>query len=94
MKMPEDFNLVGPSPENIVNHVAQNVPVTTAADIMSGVISYCSAQDKAPYYTDPNSTYIKQNNKKHTYETGIDVKSNTVQLDSFFNLQISKNNIQ
>tara|TARA_R100000734_G_C3318848_1_gene113549 strand:+ start:5212 stop:6462 length:1251 start_codon:yes stop_codon:yes gene_type:complete len=82
MKMPDDFKLVGENFRSKVNHICQNVPVSTAEDMMKGVLDYLEGRtDFAP------TTRIRQNNKKQDVETedGSEI-SNTLELDAFFNL--------
>jgi site-specific DNA-cytosine methylase len=83
MKMPEDFNLIGERPVTSSNVICQNVPVTTAADMMENVIEYLTGN------TDTIKTdLLKQSNASMTYTTADDDKvSNTMALDEFFSLQ-------
>ena len=65
-----------------LNHICQNVPVSTAEDMMKGVLDYLEGRtDFAP------TTRVRQNNKKQDVETedGSEI-SNTLELDAFFNL--------
>lgn len=93
MKMPDDFNLASDKPLSCTNHICQNVPVTTAEDMMKSVLLYLEGK------TIPgDGSYIKQNNKNQTItrltSTEREVPSNTIDLDNFFNLHVKKNNIQ
>lgn len=93
MKMPEDFNLASEKPLSCTNHICQNVPVTTAADMMKGVILYLEGKTMPG-----DGSYIKQNNKNKNIErltplSGNLEPSNTADLDSFFNLHKSSNRI-
>lgn len=58
MGMPDDFNLAGEKPARDINHICQSVPVTTAADMMTGVIAFLNGET-----AEGPSSYIKQNNK-------------------------------
>lgn len=83
MKMPEDFNLATEKPLSCTNHICQNVPVTTAADMMKSVILYLEGKTLPG-----DGSYIKQNNKNKNIErlssAAIEEPSNTAELDSFF----------
>lgn len=92
MKMPEDFNLVGDKPLNKINHICQNVPVTTARDMMLNVIDHLEGKT-----VNGDCTYIKQSNKnKNIVRVALDedYAANTADLDQFFHLHRRKNNIQ
>lgn len=81
MKMPDDFILLGEKPEANVNHICQNVPVTTAGDMMSNVIDYFEGNCdivKAPY--------VKQSNGSMKHEV-VDDGLGAQSLDEFFCLQ-------
>ena len=80
MKMPEDFNLLGDRPENSVNHICQNVPVTTAGDMMSNVIDYFNGECDMV-----DATYVKQSNAAMRHEV-IDDGLGAQSLDEFFSL--------
>jgi site-specific DNA-cytosine methylase len=73
MKMPEDMILCGDKPERVINHICQNVPVSTAADVASGVLSFLDGKCKAI-----PSTIVMQNNKKREIQ-GIKENSNTIE---------------
>jgi hypothetical protein len=80
MKMPDDFNLAGENPASKVNHICQNVPTTTAEDMMKNVLLYLEGRtDFAP------TPLVRQNNKNQSVKTddGNHV-SNTLELDTFF----------
>lgn len=82
MKMPDDFNLVGENPASKVNHICQNVPASTAEDMMKNVLLYLEGHvEFAP------TSLVRQNNKNQDVKTedGNQV-SNTLELDAFFNL--------
>lgn len=74
MKLPEDFNLQG-GLKNI-NHICQNVPVTTAQDMAEHVLRFIDGRlDNQLIETD----YLIQDNKSQT----LDYKKDGVQLDAF-----------
>ena len=74
MKLPEDFMLQG-GVKNI-NHICQNVPVTTAQDMAENVIKFCDGRlDNQLIETD----YALQDNKSMS----IRVENNPLQLDEF-----------
>jgi site-specific DNA-cytosine methylase len=82
MKMPDDFNLVGENVRSKVNHICQNVPASTAEDMMKNVLLYLEGHTEfAP------TPRVRQNNKKQDVltEDGNEV-SNTLELDAFFDL--------
>lgn len=82
MKMPDDFNLVGENARAKVNHICQNVPASTAEDMMKNVLLYLKGNvEFAP------TSLVRQNNKKQDVQTedGNQV-SNTLELDAFFHL--------
>lgn len=83
MKMPDDFNLIGENPASKINHICQNVPATTAADMMANVLVYLEGNTEFS-----STSLVRQNNKKQSVQTkdGSQV-SNTLNLDVFFNLQ-------
>lgn len=61
MKMPDDFDMVGSSPQSLANanHICQNVPVTTASDMTQFVLEYLRGE------TDRVSgDFVKQSNVK------------------------------
>ena len=62
MKMPGDFMLQGDIGKNI-NKVCQNVPVTTAADMASGILDYLNGK-----LDTVNSDFMIQNNHNQTEE--------------------------
>lgn len=88
MKMPDDFNLVGDRPHSKINHICQNVPVTTARDMMVNVLQYLNGDVK---YGD--GSYVKQSNKNKTIVYVSSDEANTADLDEFFNLQKRNLNI-
>lgn len=61
MKMPDDFNMIGSSPDSPINAnmICQNVPVTTAADMTKFVLEYLRGN-----LDSVKSSFVKQNNKK------------------------------
>jgi len=74
MKLPEDFILQG-GLKNI-NHICQNVPVTTAQDMAEEVFAYVNGRkDNQLVDTD----YMVQDNKTMQIER----KNNSVRLDEF-----------
>lgn len=92
MKMPEDFDLVGDKPLSKVNHICQNVPVTTARDMMLNVLEYLDGK-----VANGDCSYIKQSNKNKTVvRVTLDeaYAANTAQLDEFFHLHKHKTDIQ
>ena len=89
MKMPEDFNLSSLYPlKSKINHICQNVPVSTARDMMHNVIKYL---DGDVVWSESN--YTKQSNKSQTveYPTRAEEPGNSHELDEFFSLQHKKN---
>jgi hypothetical protein len=78
MGMPDDFNLVGDSPLAKVNHICQNVPVGTAADMMSGILDYLNGNCEMS-----SSKYIKQSNKTGEYVSQLE---DNTSLESFLYL--------
>jgi len=88
MKMPEDFNLSSLYPlKSKINHICQNVPVSTARDMMYNVIKYL---DGDVVWSESN--YTKQNNKSQTVEYPTRAEANdSHKLDEFFSLQHKKN---
>lgn len=92
MKMPDDFNLVGDKPLAKINHICQNVPVTTARDMMLNVLEYLDGKT-----TNGDCSYIKQSNKNKTVvRVTLDetYAANTAELDEFFHLHKHKTDIQ
>ena len=74
MKLPEDFNLQG-GLKNI-NHICQNVPVTTAQDMADHVLKFVDGRlDNQLIET----KYLVQDNKSKT----LDYEKESVQLDAF-----------
>jgi hypothetical protein len=78
MGMPDDFNLVGDSPLSKVNHICQNVPVGTAADMMTGILEYLNGECDFS-----SSQYIKQSNKTGEYDSQL---PDNTSLESFLYL--------
>lgn len=72
MGLPEDFELLNPSKS--VNHICQNVHVTTASDMAMEV-----KQSIAGNRTSINSTFVVQNNLNRTNT----IESKTQTLDNF-----------
>ena len=74
MKLPEDFMLQGGIKN--VNHICQNVPVTTAQDMAESVLRFCDGRlDNQMIETD----FVMQDNKTRT----LKVENNPVLLDEF-----------
>ena len=74
MKLPRDFVLQG-GVKNL-NHICQNVPVTTAEDMSDHVMKFIDGRlDNQMIDTD----YVVQDNKNHT----LSYKKDSVQLDAF-----------
>jgi site-specific DNA-cytosine methylase len=88
MKMPEDFNLATDKPTSQINHICQNVPLTTARDMMLNVIKYLDGNVRWS-----ESNYTKQSNKNKTveYPSRALEPGNSHELDEFFNLHSKKN---
>ena len=88
MKMPEDFNLATDKPTSQINHICQNVPLTTARDMMLNVIKYLDGNVRWS-----ESNYTKQSNKNKTveYPSRALEPGNSHELDEFFSLQHKKN---
>jgi site-specific DNA-cytosine methylase len=78
MGMPDDFDLAHDNPVSKTNHICQNVPVGTAADMMAGIVDYLDG--KCDY---TSSAYVKQSNKNLRYDSELPT-NNTADLDSFF----------
>lgn len=82
MKLPEDFNLAGDNPKSKINHICQNVPATTAQDMMSNIVSYLTGE-----LTCIPSNYTKQNNKNQKIENSFrdeELVSDTSELSAYF----------
>lgn len=62
MGLPSDFELVNASPQN-VNHICQNVPVQTAADMAREVLAYLKGERELV-----DTDYILQHNSTQTEE--------------------------
>lgn len=80
MKMPDDFNLATDKPLSEVNHICQNVPVTTAKHMMEFVIDYLNGNCELS-----NGTLVRQSNKTQQWEN--DTKIGSVErgnLTNFF----------
>lgn len=78
MKMPDDFNLLGENPLSNLNHICQNVPVTTAADMMKTVVNYLDSN-----LDSVRASFVKQNNAKRKHEilsSSVEVE----EIDRFF----------
>ena len=74
MKLPEDFMLQGGIKN--VNHICQNVPVTTAQDMAESVLRFCDGRlDNQMIETD----FVMQDNKTRT----LKVENNPLRLDEF-----------
>jgi site-specific DNA-cytosine methylase len=77
MGMPDDFNLAHENPVSKSNHICQNVPVGTAADMMTGIVNYLDGRCEFS-----NSAYVKQSNKNLKYDSVLP-QNNTADLSSF-----------
>lgn len=88
MKMPEDFNLASLHPlKTKINHICQNVPVSTARDMMLNVVKYL---DGDVVWSESN--YTKQSNKNQSVEYPTRAEpNNSHELDEFFSLHSKKN---
>lgn len=76
MGLPDDFQLHGENPLGSTNHICQNVPVSTAEDMMECVTDFLEGKTEMS-----NAPYIKQNNKSRKIEKiGAPVQT----LDNFF----------
>jgi site-specific DNA-cytosine methylase len=80
MKIPDDFNMVGSSPQSPANanHICQNVPVTTAADMAQFVLEYLRGETDRV-----NGSFVKQSNAKMSH-TVVSREEST--LDEFISL--------
>ena len=72
MKLPDDFMLL--NPKRSLNHICQNVPVTTAEHPARMIKKYFNNQLDLI-----DTNFLVQDNKKRTYECEI----NRLQLDEF-----------
>ena len=72
MKLPEDFILL--EPKKSLNHICQNVPVTTAEHAARMVQRYLNNQLEMI-----DTKFLVQDNKKRTYE----YEKNSLQLTDF-----------
>lgn len=75
MGFPHDFELVG-GKKNL-NHIAQNVPVNTSADMVREAIKYLKGE--LPF---SEQNFVKQNNHKELFENKIE---NFSTLETFLN---------
>ena len=73
MKLPNDFNLINPKAN--LNHICQNVPVTTAEHPARMIKKWLEGNGVESVET----KFLVEDNKKRTY----DYEKNCVQLDSF-----------
>jgi site-specific DNA-cytosine methylase len=73
MKLPDDFNLINPKAN--LNHICQNVPVTTAEHPARMIKKWLEGNTVDSIET----KFLVEDNKKRTY----DYENNGVQLDSF-----------
>ena len=73
MAMPEDFTLL--NPKKFINHVCQNVPVTTATDMANEIKAVLEGQRQMI-----KSDMIYQYNAQQRY----DVEENNITLSEFF----------
>lgn len=82
MKMPENFEMVGDNPQSPgnANAICQNVPVTTAADMMANVIEFLEGRCDTV-----QATYVRQNNSSMKHEI-IGEEKDIQSLDEFFSL--------
>jgi site-specific DNA-cytosine methylase len=80
MKMPDDFDMVGSSPQSPANanHMCQNVPVTTAKDMADFVTEYLRGETDSV-----QGDLIKQSNAKMGHSVISREESN---LESFISL--------
>jgi site-specific DNA-cytosine methylase len=62
MKLPEDFNLI--DPKKNLNHICQNVPVTTAMDMAYNVKKFLEGGCEMIY-----DDFVIQDNKSHSIQT-------------------------
>ena len=74
MKMPDDFVLAGEKPLDCVNHICQNVPVTTAKDMADEVNRM--VLDQCELF---NSSFIRQSNKNGQIETLVEQPKSTIE---------------
>jgi len=74
MAFPHDFELVGGLSK--MNHIAQNVPVCTAASMVEEAIKFINGDLEMS-----NGDFVKQNNHNETIDVGS-VEHNT--LEEFF----------
>ena len=74
MGLPDDFELQG-GKKNI-NHICQNVPVTTASDMASQVLKFVDGRLDNQLI---NTSFLVQDNKTKT----IDFEKDSLQLDEF-----------
>ena len=82
MKMPDDFCLIGDDPRKIVNHVCQNVPQTTARDMMDNIIEYLEGKCEM---LETNGAVLRQSNVNQQVSLGekqVDI-TQTETLSSF-----------
>jgi site-specific DNA-cytosine methylase len=80
MSMPDDFNLIGDNPIRSTNHICQNVPVTTAKDMMHGILEYLDGN--CDFSSEP---FVRQSNKKTMHKSPI--LENSSSLNQFLDLQ-------
>ena len=67
MGLPLDFGIENPKQ---VNHIAQNVPVTTAMDMADEVKKFCNGEAKMTNYT-----FLKQDNTNHKIIESVEIGS-------------------
>ena len=65
MGLPLDFGIKNPKQ---VNHIAQNVPVTTAMDMANEVKKFCNGEAKMT-----NFTFMKQDNTNHKIIDSVEI---------------------
>jgi hypothetical protein len=73
MKMPDDFMLASVKPLDEINHICQNVPVTTAKDMADEVTRIINGACEFS-----NSSYTRQSNKNGEIMSRIDAPISTL----------------
>lgn len=82
MKMPDNFNLLLDQKSGNINNpnvICQNVPVTTAKDMMHFVLKYLNHDVELI----PNTSFIKQSNFNKSFDIQIQTKTNG-SINEFF----------
>jgi len=77
MGLPQDFELLDPKRQ--LNHVCQNVPVDTAADMASEVVA--ALEDERPWV---KTDYLFQSNHQQKHETRDDSPTSMVSVEAAF----------